>query len=284
MNKYLIIALMFVVGCSSVNNPVSVKGGYGSASIMVQAPAGSPFSKVARKAVISITANDMSASSKELTVSANAVKGVVNNIPSGKNRKFDIEILDSGSVVKYHGSATADVPTDQTVSVPITLVRTSGNAVINGVIVEDSITMGYRYYKFVINSYGNLGGGVYVPCLVETHFVKGDTVFPKDTTGYQILSMDQYATGNLVAALFDNDLTANTGHVKPTVTPWSMVVDMKVAQIFTGFYMHLWETFFYGSPTSVTVFGATSSTGPWTQIGAQNFSVDYQEATIPLVY
>lgn len=288
MYKYFIgvIAVVFLIGCSG-NNPVSSvrTGGYGTASINIAVPANTPFSQVARKAVISITANDMSASSKELTVSANAIQGVVNNIPSGKNRKFDVQVLDSGSVVKYRGSATADVPTDQTVSVPITLVRTAGNAVINGTIVEDSITTGYRYYKFVINSYGNLGGGVYVPCLVETHFVKGDTVYPKDVSGYSVVSGDTAALGGgTLAALFDGDLTANTGFVKPTVNPWNIVVDMKVARTFTGFYMHLWETFFYGSPTSVTIYGATSATGTWTQIGAETFSADYQDATIPLVY
>jgi len=138
ITKYLSVfsvLFLFMVSCSLPINPVD-RGGYGSANIKVRAPAGSPFAQVARKAIISITANDMSSSSKELSVSSNAVEGVVNNIPSGKNRKFDIQVLDSNSDVKYRGSATADVPSDQTVAVPITLTRTQGNAVINGTIVD----------------------------------------------------------------------------------------------------------------------------------------------------
>lgn len=61
-------------------------------------------------------------------------------------------------------------------------------------------------------------------------------------------------------------------------------VDMQQPVTFTGFYMHLWETFFYGSPTSVTIFGSVSGAGPWTQIGTQTFSADYQDVTIPLIY
>jgi hypothetical protein len=108
-------------------------------------------------------------------------------------------------------------------------------------------------------------------------------VYPKDVSGYTIVSNDTAFVGTM-AALFDGGLTASTGYVKPTCVPWNWVVDMKEARTFTGFYMHVWETFFYGSPTSVTIYGSTAGTGPWTQIGTQSFSVDYQEATVALVY
>jgi hypothetical protein len=213
---------------------------------------------------------------------------VVNNIPSGKARKFDVQILDSMSVVKYKGSATADVPTGETVSVPITLTRTSGNAVINGTIVEDSITVGYQFYRFVINTLSgtSLGGSGYGTCLTETHFLKGDTAYPKTVSDYTIVSNSPISGGS-VAALFDGDVTvgASTGlYAKPISAPWEWVVDMHQAYTFNGMLMVCWETFFYGVPTSVTIYGSTSGTGPWTQVGAQTFTVAYSSVTIPLVY
>jgi hypothetical protein len=285
--RYGLISMVVLIlaGCGGLDvvTPLSGSHGYGVARIAIPVDSGSEFSKVASKAVISITANDMSESSKELTVSSNAIHGVVNNIPSGKNRKFDIEVLDSGNVVKYRGCSTVDVPEGSVVSVPITLVRTTGDVVITGTIVSDSITVGYRYYKFVMDSYANLGGGIYVPCFVETHFIKGgDTsIYPRGVSG--LISYDTTFVGT-IGAIFDGDLTANTGHVKPTSVPWSYVIDMQESYTFTGFYMKVWETFFYGVPTSVSIYGSGSSVGPWVAIGGQTFSVCYQEVTIPLVY
>jgi hypothetical protein len=170
------------------------------------------------------------------------------------------------------------------------LTRTSGNAVINGTIVEDSITTGYQFYRFVINTIGPLGGGTNCVCLTETHFIKSDTAYPRDASDYTVISNGTVYGNGSIAPLFNGSTSANDGYTKPCtengtpVTPWEWVIDMHQARTFTGFDMACWETFFYQVPTSVTLYGATAADGPWAQIGGQDFSSAYETATVDLFY
>lgn len=283
--RFLLIAVVMVVGCSKSGSIFDLRDseGYGSVSVYASAPGNSQFASVAKRAEIIVTASDMARASMSLSVSGNAIRGVMNSIPSGRGRLFELRIYDSIGVVKYQGRATSDVEVDQTVTVPITLVRASGNAVINGTIVEDSITTGFRYFKFTVNSVGSLGGGTYGVCLVEVHFMDG--LVPV-LSGYTVVSRDTLSAGTM-SALWDGDHTTGgggAGYVKPLRSPWSMVLDMGRPYTYTGLVLSCWETHFYGVPTSVAIYGAMASAGPWTQIGSKTWTVAYTTDTIPVFY
>jgi hypothetical protein len=61
-------------------------------------------------------------------------------ISVGTNRLFDIFVYDSLEKLQYRGSALSDVVADNTVHVFITVIRVTGNAVINGAIQESGST------------------------------------------------------------------------------------------------------------------------------------------------
>jgi hypothetical protein len=135
----------------------------------------------------------------------------------------------------------------------------------------------YRFYKFIINS---VGFGAYNPCLITTHFMMGDTAYPKDISGATVISNSEVSCGTV------ENLLMGLGYLKPLggVCPWEWVVDMHQAYLFTDFYIYCAEVGFYGAPTSITIYGGDSSEGPWNVIGEQTFTEAYNGATIPLHY
>jgi len=113
--------------------------GEGVATLKILADANSPYNKIARTAVLLISAPDMNTMTISLTITDTSVEGTVHNISAGEKRLFEVYVYDSAEIMQYKGSATADIIADSTAYVSICLYRVGGSAVINGKII-DSIT------------------------------------------------------------------------------------------------------------------------------------------------
>jgi hypothetical protein len=100
----------------------------------------SPFSRIAHTSLLTVSAPDMLPITASLTITDTSVQGTVKNIPSGKNRHFDVFVYDSAEVLQYRGSALADVVTDSTIRVSISIFRQGGNALINGTIIDSIVS------------------------------------------------------------------------------------------------------------------------------------------------
>jgi uncharacterized protein (TIGR02145 family) len=150
------IALLFaiVAGCGN-NNQLSepVTNGQGIALLKISAAAGTPFQKLAKKATLTISATDMLTMTKTLSITDSSVEGAITGIPSGKSRLFTVAVFDSLDTLQYRGSSTADVIADSTVKISINVIRVSGNAIINGTII-DTVT--------------DIDGNVYHPVTIGT--------------------------------------------------------------------------------------------------------------------
>jgi formylglycine-generating enzyme required for sulfatase activity len=136
-----VIALM---GCSNPGKIVSsIPQGTGMAKLMITAAANSPFQKIAKKATLAISASDMLTMSKSLTITDSCVEGTITGIPAGKNRVFSVSVYDSLDSLQYQGSSSVNVIADSTVNVSINVIRITGNANVNGNIIETPAQMKY---------------------------------------------------------------------------------------------------------------------------------------------
>lgn len=146
-----------------------------------------------------------------------------------------------------------------------------------------SVSSGYQYYRFVVDSAGLAGSSCII--LTETDFIKNGQHYPTPRT-VSVISHSPIAIGS-IEALFDTDTTtgSTTGnYAKFTSTPWEWVIDMKQTIKFDSFYLSSWETFFYQEPSKVSIYGSMNLTGNWTLIGHQVFTQVYQSTTVPLTY
>lgn len=133
------LIMLSVLGCSTKNGyeAITFPGGESCvANLRIVTASGSIFSRIARRAVLTITGTDMTAMVRQLTLSDSTVTGVISGIPVGKNRLFSVAVYDSLDTLQYSGTATADLPRGSTVNVPINIYRVGGNAVINGSVKE----------------------------------------------------------------------------------------------------------------------------------------------------
>jgi hypothetical protein len=108
----------------------------GIAILKIGVIANSPFTRIAKTAVLTISASDMLTMTMPLFITDSSVEGFVKGIPAGKNRLFEVFIYDSLEKLQYKGSATANIAADSTVPVSIAIYRTNGSAIINGTIIE----------------------------------------------------------------------------------------------------------------------------------------------------
>jgi hypothetical protein len=128
---------IFLGGCSSKNNPTqSPVEKSGSISFRISIAADSPFKKIAKKAELNISAPDMITITKLLEIKDSTIEGTVNNIPSGKERKFEVRVFDSTGTERYKGSVSGNIKADSTVSITLPISRIVGSATINGTVNE----------------------------------------------------------------------------------------------------------------------------------------------------
>jgi len=137
---FLAGVMLFVAGCQkSQSISMSSTEGSGVAALKITASATSPFRKLARSAVLTITASDMSTMSKTLIVTDSSVEGTIKGIAAGKDRLFRVDVYDSIGTLQYYGSAIANIIADSTVHVSISICRAMGSAIINGTVIDSVV-------------------------------------------------------------------------------------------------------------------------------------------------
>ena len=254
----LFISSILMLSC--LNSPISSSknDGEGSALLKIMATPDSPFQKIAKTAILTITAPDINTITKNLTITDSSVEGRITDIPVGRNRLFTVKIYDTVNIPQYYGKATSNVFPDSVVTINMTIARITGSVDINGNIIEDtSYLNGFRYYRFVVNTI-NLGGSNGA-ILTETHFIRGVTAYPPTGT-YTVISNSSLVGGNILA-LFDGDSTTGptTGsYVKFSSVPWEWILDMKQNYVFNSFYLSSWQTDFYAEPSNIIIYGSGS--------------------------
>jgi uncharacterized protein (TIGR02145 family) len=218
------LALLFVMvaGCgnnSQVSEPVD--NGKGIALLKITAAASSPFRALAKKATLTISAADMLTMTKTLTITDSSVEGAITGIPAGKNRLFAVAVYDSLDTLEYRGSSTAAVIADSTVKISINVIRVSGNAIINGTIIDSNTVTdvdGNIYHTVTI------GTQTWMVENLKTTKCNDGTAIPlvTDTTAWHILATPGYCWYNNDSAAYGNDYGAlynwfavNTGKLAP---------------------------------------------------------------------
>lgn len=147
MFYYRIMALVsvflavFLGGCISTRNPASESESSGSASFRISISPDSPFKRIARSAEILISSPDMATIAKPLEIMDSTIEGKVDNIPAGKDRRFEVKVYDSTGTERYRGSASGAIKAYSVVSISLPIIRIVGSAVINGTIIESGIEM-----------------------------------------------------------------------------------------------------------------------------------------------
>jgi hypothetical protein len=280
------IVAFFMVAFLSLNcsNPEQVSGVFvnnnGVALLKIATATSGPFQKMARKAVLTISAADILTLTKNLSITDSSVEGKITGIPVGKSRLFTISVYDSLNVVQYKGSSTADVTPDSAVTISIKVARVTSSANINGNVTEDTVA-GYQYYRFVVNAVAF--GSTTTTCLTETHFMLNAVAFPPADT-YSVVSYSPTQSGSDINSLFNNDGSANTGFLKFEGTPWEWIIDMKKVYKFDAFFIACWQVGFYVEPNDFSIYGSTSYLGPWKLLGEKKDTVAYTSQLVPLSY
>jgi hypothetical protein len=202
-------------------------------------------------------------------------------VPSGKGRVFTLKVYSSDDQETYTGTTTADVQPNKTTPITLNITRVTGDVSVGGTII-DGPAAAYRYYRFSIDdaSIGSQPGGADCGIVTETHFVLGGSAYPQSS--YTLDSASTTLAGS-VSSLLDNNDNAAGGFVK-FHAPWSWTIDMQSEYTFESLYIHTWETYWYFVPTTVSVYGAASSSGPWTLLGNRTFSAVYDTAYVDLTY
>lgn len=157
--------LLLAMGCEDGGTALAPEPNYdggGRAVLKIMAAPSSPFGRIAARASLTISADDMITMTRALTVTDSSVEGTITGIPAGPSRLFEVAVYDSMDTVRYRGTGTADVLADTTVEVSITVIRVSGGAVINGTISEgDTVPSAglIAYYPFNGNADDESGNG-----------------------------------------------------------------------------------------------------------------------------
>jgi hypothetical protein len=190
-------------------------------------------------------------------------------VRSGVDQHYDVKLYWVGPDIPPAGQATMNM----------TLGRV-GTVTVNGYIDPP-----YQFYKFSVDAMDI--GGSSCGILTEASFidVNGNAV-TLNGTNYIIVSSSPIAVGTL-QPLFDGDVTVGptTGnYMKFTVCPWEYIIDMGRAYMFGSFRIAAWETWFYHEPSRVSIYGATSSTGPWQLLGTKTWTSCYDQDTVMLSY
>lgn len=170
MNRILCSALalslsLFVVQCSQFSS-VDPSANVGTKSVKVAIRVPAAFDTIVAKAVAVVSGSDMETITSTLGVDGDTLlTGLINNIPVGSNRFFEVFVYGYNGEKEYYGCANADISSRDTTYVTIVLRKPYGTAVINGYIEEynpfpDSghlspVTIPYivRYWEDTTNLY-----------------------------------------------------------------------------------------------------------------------------------
>lgn len=223
-------ALFSLIG-GCYNNPSSVSNeGFGSAQLKIMAMKNSDFIRLSKKAILTISSNDISIIKRELTLTDSSVEGSVTGIPAGPKCTFTIDVYDSANVKKYSGTTKADVVADSTVKIFISIKRLTGNAIIEGEIEEATNNHNLvAHWSFdqiqnttVMDESGNDHYGILVGTKTIANGIRGKSL---------------YFDGNSNYVRIDNK-TEEFNLQQYTIDAWIMPVEMPSTDMFVYSTIH----------------------------------------------
>ena len=134
----LVVSIALFWGCTgdngqNVNNAVVKDKSF---SVSVSLPAAEKDS-ISRAEVV-VSGDDMDTLYGNLTIKNSSVSGTVGNIPLGLSRHIEIEVFDKNNMIIYYGDAYADIVSDKTINVTITMKCRRGSINVIGVINENT--------------------------------------------------------------------------------------------------------------------------------------------------
>lgn len=137
-----------MAGCSNPSSSlINQESATVEAKLAISTTASPVFSKIVKRATVTVTGSDMATVTTPLTVADSSVEGRVSNLPPGKSRRFTVEAFDSNAVVQYSGSAIQDLLAGQTAVLKITLYRAGTSVQIKGTI-SDAPSDVLAYWSF----------------------------------------------------------------------------------------------------------------------------------------
>lgn len=145
-------AIFFKCSLKDVTRPDSLTIQDKTLSISISLPPGSSDSL--SKAEVIISATDMDSIRQPLTIEKTLVHGTAAKIPLGYHRHIEIQVFNASNLMVYYGDTYADILSEKTVDISITLYYISGSVNITGIIseanqefVQDSNTLALYHFN-----------------------------------------------------------------------------------------------------------------------------------------
>lgn len=136
----LITGLMLILNCSSeITTPNEPPLNEEAVSVQFSFTKPAHIAHLVNSGIAIVSASDMDSIVQELTVTDSSVNGLIEEIPAGNDRKFEILIYDANEVLTYSGEAYSDIEAGAVVTLNITLypVNTTGAAIIVGTFASE---------------------------------------------------------------------------------------------------------------------------------------------------
>jgi hypothetical protein len=125
--------------CANTDNGPTSSNTSKSVTIAFAIPTSAAFNAVARTAEVVVSAADIDTMRQSMEITDRQLRGVVSNIPFGKNRKFEIMVYDSSYKLCYYGNVKVDLNSTEETYVTIAIRKVAGTVIITGIIQEDTI-------------------------------------------------------------------------------------------------------------------------------------------------
>lgn len=224
----MVIGITLLWGCGGDNsqnlNNAAIKDK--SFSVSIALPPGEKDS-IARAEVV-ITGRNMDTMHCNLTIGTDRVYGTVHDIPLGTSRHIEIKLYDTGNIMIYYGDAYADIVSDKTIDVKITIKCLKGSINVIGTIGEDSdqpfftadsgtvflADFNNNLKDFITGDSGSLIAAKFVPSLFHEGVQYGDSLSTmKSIYRFPATQFLSLTTGTLEAICYAKSVSSDYMHI-----------------------------------------------------------------------
>ncbi len=126
--------ILFLIGCEKIDNITEPPNQNDNASVNFYFSKPNNLDSLVITAKAMVSASDLDTIIQDLKVTANSVEGIIQNIPAGPDRKFEIFTYDAKENLTYYGYTVSDVLAESVITLHIILypVNNTGNVIIVG--------------------------------------------------------------------------------------------------------------------------------------------------------
>ena len=129
-----VIMFLFFGSCSNTSSLTDPSFSDETASVSFAFSIPSEIQSLVSTAEVIVSASDMDTIFQALTVTPNSVSGIIESIPAGDDRKFEVNVYDASGILTYSGETMTKVLANQTITLDIILYpqTSTGTVIING--------------------------------------------------------------------------------------------------------------------------------------------------------